>query len=90
MSADICAIAPNSALCQVLSPPSASEPVKPVELARTEVIKTITRATATPSFGADEKTDEPLSSEPQSQSSSTTTTENTGSQNVPAKKTYCN
>jgi len=73
-----------------LSPPSASEPVKPVLLASTEVIKTVTRATATPPLASDDKTDEPLSSEPKSQSSSTTTTENTGKQNVPAKKTYCN
>jgi hypothetical protein len=73
-----------------LSPPSASEPAKPVQLASTEVIKTVTRATASaPSREADDKTDEPLSSEPKSQSS-TTTTENTGKQNVPAKKTYCN
>jgi hypothetical protein len=60
-----------------------------VLLASTEVIKTVTRATTLPSQGADDKTAEPLSSEPKSQSS-TTTTENTGKQNVPAKKTYCN
>lgn len=41
-SADICTIAPNSALCQVLSPPTASEPVKPVQQASNEVIKTVT------------------------------------------------
>jgi filamentous hemagglutinin family protein len=40
-SADICTIAPNSALCQVLSPPTASEPAKPVQRAVTEVIKVI-------------------------------------------------
>jgi hypothetical protein len=40
-SADICAIAPNSALCQVLSPPTASEPFKPVQQASNEVIKTV-------------------------------------------------
>jgi hypothetical protein len=72
-----------------LSPPSATEPVKPVQLASTEVIKTITRSTAAPSSGTGDKTDAPLSSEPKSQNG-TTTTENTGKQNVPAKKTYCN
>jgi hypothetical protein len=41
-SADICTIAPNSALCQVLSPPTASEPVKPVQQATNEIIKTVT------------------------------------------------
>lgn len=40
-SADICKIAPNSALCQVLSPPTASEPVKPVQQASNEIIKTV-------------------------------------------------
>jgi hypothetical protein len=73
-----------------LSPPSASEPAKPVQLASTEVIKTVTLSTANRPLGDGNKTDEPLSSEPKSQSGSTTTTENTGKQNVPAKKTYCN
>ncbi|WP_254873104.1 MULTISPECIES: filamentous hemagglutinin N-terminal domain-containing protein [Oxalobacteraceae] len=40
-SVDICTIAPNSALCQVLSPPTASEPVKPVQQASNEIIKTV-------------------------------------------------
>ncbi|HEY4317412.1 MAG TPA: filamentous hemagglutinin N-terminal domain-containing protein [Herbaspirillum sp.] len=44
-SSDICTIAPNSALCQVLSPPTASEPVKPVQQASNEVIKTVTTST---------------------------------------------
>ncbi|WP_198083525.1 hypothetical protein [Variovorax sp. E3] len=41
-SADICTIAPNSALCQVLSPPTASEPTRPVQTATNEIIKTVT------------------------------------------------
>ncbi len=40
-SADICTIAPNSALCQVLSPPTASEPVKPVQQASNQVVATL-------------------------------------------------
>jgi filamentous hemagglutinin family protein len=51
-TADICAIAPNSALCQILSPPTASEPVKPVQQASNEVIKTV--ATAVPKTNFDE------------------------------------
>ena len=43
-SADICTIAPNSALCQILSPPTASEPVKPIQLVGSEVIKTLAGA----------------------------------------------
>jgi filamentous hemagglutinin family protein len=46
-SADICTIAPNSAQCQVLSPPTASEPVKPVQQASNEVIKLVTNSTPT-------------------------------------------
>ncbi|MNR79410.1 hypothetical protein D3C72_101170 [compost metagenome] len=43
-SANICTIAPNSPLCQVLSPPSVSEPVKPVQQASNEIIKTVTNS----------------------------------------------
>lgn len=49
-SADICTIAPNSALCQVLSPPTASEPVKPVQQASNEIIKTVTASTPKTDF----------------------------------------
>jgi filamentous hemagglutinin family protein len=49
-SADICTIAPNSALCQILSPPTASEPVKPVQQASNEIIKTVTASTPKTDF----------------------------------------
>lgn len=49
-SADICTIAPNSALCQVLSPPSASEPVKPVPQASNEIIRTVNSSTPKTDF----------------------------------------
>jgi filamentous hemagglutinin family protein len=45
-SADICTIAPNSALCQVLSPPTASAPVKPVQKAINSTINVINLASA--------------------------------------------
>lgn len=48
-SADICTVAPNSSLCQVLSPPTASEPVKPVQQATNEVIRIVNTATPDPS-----------------------------------------
>lgn len=60
-----------------------------MQLASTEVIKTITHSTAASSSGTGDKTDEPLSSEPKSQNG-TTATEKTGKPNVTAKKTYCN
>jgi filamentous hemagglutinin family protein len=47
-SADICTIAPNSALCQVLSPPTASERVKPVQKAINSTINVINLASAAP------------------------------------------
>ena len=46
-SADICSIAPRSALCLVLSPPTPSEPVKQVQQASNEVIKTINASSET-------------------------------------------
>ncbi|WP_411886374.1 filamentous hemagglutinin N-terminal domain-containing protein [Polaromonas sp. YR568] len=39
---DICTIAPNSAQCQVLSPPTASAPIRPVVQALNDIIKTVT------------------------------------------------
>lgn len=44
-SADICTIAPNSPLCQVLSPPTASEPVKPVQQAVNNTVNIINNST---------------------------------------------
>ncbi|WP_231949325.1 two-partner secretion domain-containing protein [Herminiimonas arsenitoxidans] len=49
-SPDICTIAPNSALCQVLSPPTASEPVKPVQQASNEIIRAVTQSTPKTDF----------------------------------------
>jgi len=40
-SADICTVAPNSALCEVLSPPTASSPLLPVMQASNQVINTV-------------------------------------------------
>lgn len=46
-SADICTIAPNSALCQVLSPPTASAPIQPVQQAMNAIIKTVSTSAPT-------------------------------------------
>ena len=43
-SADICTIAPHSALCLVLSPPRASEPLQPMQQASNEVIKLVNQS----------------------------------------------
>lgn len=48
-SPDICKVTPTAPLCQVLSPPTASEPVKPVQQATNEVIRIVNTATPDPS-----------------------------------------
>jgi hypothetical protein len=75
-SADICTIAPDSALCQVLAPPTPSEPVTPViqqtsdaliaALQRSDPANAITMAEITEAVAA------------------------TGTRNDSVKKTYCN
>jgi filamentous hemagglutinin family protein len=105
-TADICSIAPNSALCQVLSPPTASEPVKPVQQASNEVIRTIiaaapTRVSATnlaqaSTPGATNDTssvDEktPTNNDNKGASASgSASSQESGSKNDQIKKTFCN
>jgi len=100
-SADICSIAPNSALCQVLSPPTASEPVKPIQQASNEVIRTATAASPTSrapastlgatnnASSADDKTpanDDNKGAPPSGSSAS----QESGTKNESIKKTFCN
>jgi filamentous hemagglutinin family protein len=75
-TADLCTIAPDSALCLVLAPPTASEPVKPVIKQTSDVLiltlkpfddsKAMTTSEIAESVAA------------------------TGTRNEPAKKMYCN
>ncbi|MDM0007674.1 filamentous hemagglutinin N-terminal domain-containing protein [Variovorax sp. J22G73] len=103
-SADICTIAPNSALCQVLSPPTASQPVKPVQQAADEVIKTVvasqpktdfdqvafldTKKSATPGGSSASGSGDDTKSDTNSDTNSAGS--KTGTVNEPAKKMYCN
>ncbi|UGQ45006.1 two-partner secretion domain-containing protein [Massilia endophytica] len=104
-TADICTIAPNSALCQVLSPPTASEPEKPVQAATKEVIKTITREGSGSGSGSSsgggsssgkgsDSSGGPAATDKDEQKKAekeTATTEKQGTQNEkPPAKTYCN
>lgn len=75
-SADICTIAPDSALCQVMSPPTASEPVKPV-------IKQTSDALIASLQGADPSKVATTSEIVQSVAA-------TGTKADPVKKMYCN
>lgn len=81
-SVDICTIAPNSVLCQILGPPTASQPVKPVQQASNEVIKTLTTAAPMPSF-SDKATDKTNTKELAS-------SDKAGTRIEPTKKLYCN
>jgi len=102
-SADICTIAPNSALCQVLSPPTASEPSRPVQQASNEIIKTVTAAAPSPSFAgapvlpsstssSDDKTDDKKTDKAADKTGSkeVASLDKAGTKNEPAKKMYCN
>ena len=89
-SPDICVIAPYSALCSILSPPTVSDPLKPLAQASNEAINIINTATkppdvspTLPSSSADtDKNDKTASS---FQSASTGPLKN-----ETAKKMYCN
>jgi filamentous hemagglutinin family protein len=99
-SADICTIAPNSALCQVLSPPTASEPVKPVQQASNEVIRTVTSAQSTPvgpqtPVFTDVSSDAPKTTGTDKPADKADTKEvasadKSGAKNDPVKKMFCN
>ncbi|MDB5847485.1 MAG: hypothetical protein JWP29_1237, partial [Rhodoferax sp.] len=82
---DICSIAPHSTLCIVLSPPTAADPVKPVQAAAFEVIKAVTSNVYT-SLGAETTKDIALTVSQKVAG----TTDATGTQNAAAKKMYCN
>lgn len=93
-SAGICLLAPNSALCQVLSPPTASQPVKPVQQASNEVIRTTASSTAAT---GSQNLPASLTAAPTSPGGSaktdlkgTAVANETGSKNEPVKKLYCN
>lgn len=89
-SADICTIAPNSALCQVLSPPTASEPVKPVQQASNEVIRTV-NASVVPDPVAAKKSDEDKSkADNKADTKEIASNDKSGVKNDPVKKMYCN
>lgn len=99
-SADICTIAPNSALCQVLSPPTASDPVKPVQQASNEVIRTVVSASTPsstdisflPTPGSTGSTSDAKTDDGKTASTGTGTGASTGTtvSSAPAKKMYCN
>jgi hypothetical protein len=99
-SADICSIAPNSALCQVLAPPSPSDPAKPVQQASNEVIKSVANAQSTPvgqqsPVFTDVSSDTPKTTgtdkpADKADTKEVASTDKSGTKNDPAKKMYCN
>ena len=105
-TADICTIAPNSALCQVLTPPTASEPVKPVDRAVAQVINVINTAqedakpagTGSGSSGSTGKTSGPAKTDDKKEDAKDEKKEDKSAQSgtkettneKPAAKSYCN
>ena len=86
-SADICTIAPNSALCQVLSPPTASAPVKPVQQASNELLIAIAKSTPTELSVSEIGVSVAKTG---TSSVDATSAPSTGAGNATAKKMYCN
>jgi hypothetical protein len=92
-SADICTIAPNSALCQVLSPPTAAEPVKPVQRATNQVVTTLASAAGESKGGGagnSATSITPGDDETSDKSAGPAASDKTGKQNDATKKMYCN
>jgi filamentous hemagglutinin family protein len=98
--ADFCAVVPNSALCQVLSPPQASQPVQPtlVSQALNTTVNLINTTIPTAAITAGPPT--ALTSASSSSAASgtkatsdtkmVTTTDSIGVSNAPVPKMYCN
>ncbi|WP_395408716.1 beta strand repeat-containing protein [Pseudoduganella sp. UC29_106] len=101
-SPDVCAIAPSQPLCQVLSPPTASEPVKPVQVAQSQVIRTINNtemhsptSSSSSSSGGGTGGNSSTSSTPddkkiEAKAAADASKDKEGTKNDPVKKTYCN
>lgn len=94
-NADICTIAPDSALCQVLSPPTATQPTKPVQQASDQVIKTINNVVANTGeqdkqSGAPSKTESKEEDKKQDKASTAAVEKTEVKKNEPANKLYCN
>lgn len=93
-SADICTLAPNSALCQVLSPPTAREPNNPVQMATNEVIKTVNRSSSsvmdTVSSGIPAEKSRGPSVPANKAEGNTDASTDQGNKHEPVKKLYCN
>ena len=81
---DVCRLAPDSAICRALSPPTPDEPVKPTTVASNEVIKTVAAISYANLSTA--STSE-IASDVSRQAA---TTDATGTKNEPAKKMFCN
>ncbi|WP_315338321.1 filamentous hemagglutinin N-terminal domain-containing protein [Pseudomonas grimontii] len=92
--ADMCTLAPNSALCQVLSPPTASEPNKPVQTAMNQLIKTVNVSFSsvmdTTSSGISGGKKPGISTPAKTSEDNTGASTDQGTQHEPAKKLFCN
>ncbi|HEY1146991.1 MAG TPA: hemagglutinin, partial [Pseudoduganella sp.] len=102
-SADACVLAPTLPACQVISPPTASEPVKPVQAALNQVIRTVNdtepqRSPASPSSsssgggtgGNSAPSSTPDEKKGKEKVAGEASMEKEGIKNEPVKKMYCN
>jgi filamentous hemagglutinin family protein len=100
---DVCQVNPALPACQVIQPPSVSEPTKPVQVALNQIISTVkssSDASPAPSSTASgggvgnstssSKSDEKKSDEKKPEDKQQTSAKQNEPKNEPAKKTYCN
>jgi filamentous hemagglutinin family protein len=100
---DVCQVNPALPACQVIQPPSVSEPTKPVQVALNQIISTVKPSSdASPALSStasgagvgnstsSSKSDEKKSDEKKPEDKQQTSAKQNEPKNEPAKKTYCN
>ncbi|UMR30569.1 filamentous hemagglutinin N-terminal domain-containing protein [Massilia sp. MB5] len=100
LSVDLCQLTPSLPICQVIAPPTAQEPVKPVQQAVNQVVSAVNTQTQmlADASGADSgrapsasKSEEKKSDKKEEGSKGNSATDKTGSKNEKAApKMYCN
>ncbi|WP_256078997.1 filamentous hemagglutinin N-terminal domain-containing protein [Massilia sp. YIM B04103] len=96
VSVDLCQLTPSLPICQVIAPPTAQEPVKPVQQAVNQVVSAVNTQTqmladASGSGSAASKSEDKKPEKKEEGSKGNSATEKTGSKNEKAApKMYCN
>ncbi|MBB3118950.1 two-partner secretion domain-containing protein [Pseudoduganella violacea] len=96
VSVDLCQLTPSLPICQVIAPPTAQEPVKPVQQAVNQVVSVVNTQTqmladASGSSSSTAKSEDKKQEKKEEGSKGNSATEKTGSKNEKAApKMYCN